>query len=48
MRERVALVQGEVEVTSAPGEGTTVRARIPVERRSDEAEAAAGGRRRLS
>jgi signal transduction histidine kinase len=38
MRERVGLVQGKVEVTSAPGEGTTVRARIPMARRSDEAE----------
>jgi signal transduction histidine kinase len=32
MRERVALVRGELEVRSAPGEGTTVVARIPVER----------------
>jgi signal transduction histidine kinase len=36
MRERVGLVRGKVEVTSAPGQGTTVRARIPVERRSAE------------
>ena len=38
MRERVGLVQGKVEVTSAPGDGTTVRARIPAERRSEEGE----------
>jgi len=36
MRERVGLVQGKVEVTSAPGEGTAVTAQIPVERRSAE------------
>jgi two-component system, NarL family, sensor histidine kinase DevS len=33
MRERVALVHGELEVTSAPGEGTRIVARIPLERR---------------
>ncbi|WP_028060598.1 GAF domain-containing sensor histidine kinase [Candidatus Solirubrobacter pratensis] len=33
MRERVALVQGTLEVESAPGEGTTLRARIPARRR---------------
>jgi signal transduction histidine kinase len=30
MRERAQQVGGELEVESAPGEGTTVRARIPV------------------
>ena len=35
MRERAALVHGEVEVRSQPGEGTTVLARIPVVRRSE-------------
>ncbi len=34
MRERIALVGGTVEVTSAPGDGTEVRARIPGRRRS--------------
>jgi two-component system, NarL family, sensor histidine kinase DevS len=33
MRERIALVHGELEVTSAPGEGTRIVARIPLERR---------------
>ena len=32
MRERVSLVRGELEVTSRPGDGTTIRARIPVRR----------------
>ena len=48
MRERVGLVQGKVEVTSAPGEGTTVRARIPVERSSEEAGAPSEARAGLS
>jgi signal transduction histidine kinase len=39
MRERVGLVQGKVEFTSSPGKGTMVRARIPVERSSEGAEA---------
>jgi PAS domain S-box-containing protein len=30
LRERAHLLKGEVRVTSAPGRGTTVRARIPV------------------
>jgi signal transduction histidine kinase len=34
MRERVALVQGELDVRSGVGEGTTVTARIPVARRT--------------
>jgi signal transduction histidine kinase len=33
MRERIALVHGELEVTSVPEEGTRVVARIPLERR---------------
>jgi signal transduction histidine kinase len=33
MRERVALVQGTLDIESAPGEGTTLRARIPSRRR---------------
>jgi signal transduction histidine kinase len=34
MRERMALVDGELQILSAPGKGTTVIARIPVARRS--------------
>jgi len=30
MRERVALLGGGVTITSAPGEGTTVRITLPV------------------
>jgi signal transduction histidine kinase len=30
MRERAALLSGEVQIDSAPGEGTTVTARIPL------------------
>jgi signal transduction histidine kinase len=33
MRERIALVHGKLEIESAPGAGTTVRARIPSRRR---------------
>jgi signal transduction histidine kinase len=33
MRERVALVRGRLDVTSRPGEGTRLRATIPVQRR---------------
>jgi signal transduction histidine kinase len=36
MRERVALVQGELDVRSAVGEGTAVTARIPVARRTSD------------
>jgi signal transduction histidine kinase len=32
MRERIALVHGELDVRSVPGEGTTILARIPIER----------------
>ena len=31
LRERVSLLGGEVTITSAPGEGTHIRARVPVE-----------------
>jgi signal transduction histidine kinase len=34
MRERAELLQGTLEVTSSPGEGTTVRAVLPSRRRS--------------
>lgn len=40
MRERVQLVGGELELTSAPGEGTTLRLVVPLEGRM---EAAASG-----
>jgi signal transduction histidine kinase len=32
MRERVGLVRGTLEVQSQPGQGTTIRARIPISR----------------
>jgi signal transduction histidine kinase len=35
MSERAQLAGGTLEVTSAPGSGTTVRARLPVSRRTD-------------
>jgi len=31
MRDRMLMVGGELEITSAPGEGTEVRARVPLE-----------------
>jgi signal transduction histidine kinase len=31
MRERTSLVDGELDVITAPGRGTTVRARVPVD-----------------
>ena len=40
MRERIQLVQGEFTIDSAPGHGTTIRARVPV--RSEERLSAAG------
>jgi signal transduction histidine kinase len=36
MRERAALLDGSLEVDSAPGAGTTVRSRFPVKRRRAE------------
>jgi signal transduction histidine kinase len=42
MRERVALVHGTLEVESAPGDGTTLRARIPSRRRDAAPRAVAG------
>ncbi len=42
MRERVALVRGTLEVESAPGDGTTLRARIPMRRRNTAPSAATG------
>ncbi len=41
MRERLALVRAELDVESAPGGGTTVRAAIPVRSRSPVTRAAA-------
>jgi signal transduction histidine kinase len=40
MRERVQLVNGEVSVESHRGAGTTIRARVPLNR--DELQAMAG------
>lgn len=34
MRERVALAGGELELSSSPGRGTTIRAALPVRRRA--------------
>ena len=34
MHERVALALGELDIASSPGEGTTVRATIPINRRA--------------
>ena len=34
MRERLALVHGTLEVESAPGAGTLIRASIPIRRRA--------------
>ena len=35
MRERAALLHGTLEIESAPGQGTTVRCILPVQRRSE-------------
>ena len=32
MRDRIAAVSGELEITSTPGHGTTVRGSVPLER----------------
>jgi signal transduction histidine kinase len=37
MRERVALLHGTLEIDSAPGQGTTVRCTLPVQRRVEPA-----------
>jgi signal transduction histidine kinase len=42
MRERIALVHGTLDIDSAPGAGTTVRARIPSRRREPAQRALAG------
>ena len=34
MRERVELLQGTLEVTSSPGQGTTINAAFPTDHRS--------------
>ena len=39
MRERIALVDGELAITSAPGEGTRLVARIPIHRGREDAAA---------
>ncbi len=38
MKERVGLLGGEVEITSRPGYGTSIRARLPIEHRTDAAD----------
>jgi signal transduction histidine kinase len=40
MRERAALVGGELEIESSPGAGTTVYARVPIGRAGWEGEGA--------
>jgi signal transduction histidine kinase len=40
MRERVELLAGAIQVESSPGNGTTVTARLPVQRRPGESAAA--------
>ena len=45
MRERVALLAGELEFDSQPGAGTTVTARIPIQRRPSEPSARTPDRR---
>jgi signal transduction histidine kinase len=37
MRERAELLDGTLEIQSAPGQGTTVRAALPAQRRSAQA-----------
>ena len=44
MRERVALLAGELDFDSKPGAGTTITARIPVQRRPSEPSAQAPDR----
>ena len=46
MRERVALLDGELEIESAPERGTVIRARLPVQRQ--DSSAAAGQARNAS
>jgi PAS domain S-box-containing protein len=43
MRERVHLADGEFKITTAPGEGTCIAARLPLEQRSDDAHAESQG-----
>jgi signal transduction histidine kinase len=42
MRERAALLDGDIHINSAPGQGTTLSARIPVPTRADDLPATAG------
>ena len=37
MRERIALLDGELEIESAPQRGTVIRARLPVQRQDSPA-----------
>ena len=46
MRERAALVHGTFEIESAPGQGTTVRCTLPVQRRPEPGTAKAPPQRR--
>jgi signal transduction histidine kinase len=42
MRERIELLDGELQIDSSPGAGTVIRARLPVPERGEEAKPAQG------
>jgi signal transduction histidine kinase len=35
LRERLDLIQGKLEITSVPGEGTSLRVQVPIDHRGD-------------